>query len=320
MNSVPPSSNSEKEVFPEATRSKEFYTPERIVEIFSSSSFTSSDFSEAFKQVERNAFTTENLLPFHKTYPEVTEKIDRNLLSYLDTETDLSRAHFSQQTRDFIAFRAWLMGSPDGKLLTKDENGVYAFESLLDALFQDWYTSTLDDRETMVLKMRRIFSLLINFIETKLPDRFVKEEVREIYNAVLSKIDTIDQSYFTASRYEIGMIAAQIIRNNFKNNYQAYLNPWTPESQAQQNDTCETLITLQSIYLGIISSTLTREVRAKEKNSKLARFATLQRMTCEFRHSTSVLRSKNAPYETQLEAIKSMVGIFHEVYGKRMNW
>lgn len=212
------------------------------------------------------------------------------------------------------------MGSPDGKLLTKDENGMYAFESLLDTIFQDWHTSTLDSREAMILKMRRIFSLLINFIETKLPDRFVKEEVREIYTAVLNMIDTLDQSYFTASRHKIGVIAAQIIRNNFKNNYQAYLSPWTSESQTQQNDTCEALIALQSAYLDLISSPLSKDAQREENSKKMERFAALQRMTCEFRYSTSVLRSKNAPHESQIKAIKSMVGIFHEVYGKRMDW
>ncbi|MFZ4461619.1 MAG: hypothetical protein ACOYN2_03660 [Patescibacteria group bacterium] len=177
MNSVPPSLHLEQNSQSETTKYTEYYTPERIVEIFSNSRHTHPEFIAAFAQVEQEAFTTENLLPFREKYPEINEKADRNLLAYFDTETDLSRAHFSQQTRDFIAFRAWVIGSPDGRLLTKDENGVFAFESFLDAIFADWPISTLDNREIMVLKMRRVFSLLINFIETKLPDRFMKDEI-----------------------------------------------------------------------------------------------------------------------------------------------
>lgn len=110
------------------------------------------------------------------------------------------------------------------------------------------------------------------------------------------------------------MVAAEIICANFKNNYQAYLYPWTKDGWHEQITNCETLIELQNKYLNLISSPLVGKLKQAEINQKIERFAMLQRMTCDFRYSASVLRCKKAGQEDCLNATKTMVGIFHEVY------
>lgn len=132
-----------------------------------------------------------NIRPLREIFPSLDLSAERNIIEYIGTRKVISHTHDKEivgqnsktQTRNTLAFHAWLLGSANGRLFTKTE-GQYAFVSFIQESIDNWKNSSAQEREIIISKLDEIFRFVRNYMETLLPNPSAIDEIRDLYHTV----------------------------------------------------------------------------------------------------------------------------------------
>ena len=165
-----------------------------IRQILETESPSSPFFTKAVEYLRTIAIKSNQITPLREIIP-LNTSLDRKFIDWLSLQTYLSRARNAQtDSRTRIALTAWLLGSPNGTLFTKT-NEEYSFVQHIRSLLVSWEMKSAEEQELIVLKIKMLLNLIINSMEVRLPNPSSHDELREIYQAVLKLIESIQKQY-----------------------------------------------------------------------------------------------------------------------------
>lgn len=165
-----------------------------IRQILETESPSSPFFTKAVEYLRTIAIKSNQITPLREIIP-LNTSLDRKFIDWLSLQTYLSRARNAQtDSRTRIALTAWLLGSPNGTLFTKT-NEEYSFVQHIRSLLVSWEVKSAEEQELIVLKIKMLLNLIINSMEVRLPNPSSHDELREIYQAVLKLIESIQKQY-----------------------------------------------------------------------------------------------------------------------------
>ena len=165
-----------------------------IRQILETESPSSPFFTKAVEYLRTIAIKSNQITPLREIIP-LNTSLDRKFIDWLSLQTYLSRARNAQtDSRTRIALTAWLLGSPNGTLFTKT-NEEYSFVQHIRSLLVSWEMKSAEEQELIVLEIKMLLNLIINSMEVRLPNPSSHDELREIYQAVLKLIESIQKQY-----------------------------------------------------------------------------------------------------------------------------